>query len=266
MGPHIAQAHNQGADEEMSAAEVGVHDHETEPMADSGEEAPAADEGEMDKALLLFESTDALAVVAPPQGGIMSSKVIILSHLSRSVPDPHTSSCFRSIHSLFIDLDTIVPAYVADSSVRLFLATIVVDQQEVASPVRVFGPIRPPVKLVPYSDSEGEEDEDVDVREILNPQLKTPRKRRARKLKEPMEAPFVRRSRRLNPECGGFRNQASAQAAADNPSVYMPIPLPSDAPATHLSVDIIQGIATNFLGIQPEAVSAAALLELDNDD
>ncbi|CAN6248991.1 unnamed protein product [Urochloa humidicola] len=266
MGPHIAQAHNQGANEEMSAADVGVYDHETEPMADSGEEVPAADEGEMDKALRLVESADALAVVAPPQGGIMSSKVIILSHLSRSVPDPHTPSCFRSIHSLFIDLDTIVPAYVADSSVRLFLATIVVDQQEVASPVRVFGPVRPPVKLVPYSDSEGEEDEDDDVQEILNPQLKTPRKRRARKLKEPLEAPFVRRSRRLNPECGGFRNQASAQAAADNPSVYMPVPLPSDAPATHLSVDIIQGIATNFLGIQPEVVFAAALLELDNDD
>ncbi|CAN6181582.1 unnamed protein product [Urochloa humidicola] len=91
-------------------------------------------------------------------------------------------------------------------------------------------------------------------------------KRKREKCGEPMEVPFVCCSRRMNPECGGYRNQESAQAAPDNPSVYTSAPIASEAPAPYLSVDTIQGMATNFLGIQPEAVSAAALLELDNDD
>ncbi|CAL4888967.1 unnamed protein product [Urochloa decumbens] len=105
-----------------------------------------------------------------------------------------------------------------------------------------------------------------DVHEVDGPVLQTPRKRRARKLKEQLEPPFVRRSRRLNPECDGFRNAASTAAAADNPSVYEVQSEQAVSPAPYLSVENIQGMAVSFLEIQPEAVSAAALLELDNDD
>jgi hypothetical protein len=39
----------------------------------------------------------------------------------------------------------------------------------------------------------------------------------------------------------------------------------SSGAAPHLSLDNIQGIATGFLQMQPEAVSTSALLDLDLD-
>lgn len=95
-----------------------------------------------------------------------------------------------------------------------------------------------------------------------------------------MEASFLRQSRRLNPDLGGFRDSSSravvvlpdAPAPVPtslglNPSVYtiQPTGEASSGAAPHLSLDNIQGIATGFLQMQPEAVSTSALLDLDLD-
>ncbi|KAF8724294.1 hypothetical protein HU200_021323 [Digitaria exilis] len=88
-------------------------------------------------------------------------------------------------------------------------------------------------------------------------------------MKEPLEAKFVPRSVRLNKEVDGFKDEASAAAAA---SVDMQAIMPYAAkassygkPAPHLSVENVQGIATGFLQIQPVAVSAA-ILDVSDDE
>lgn len=120
-------------------------------------------------------------------------------------------------------------------------------------------------KLVPYSDSEdgAAVDDDVEIISSLPPST-TPRKRRRRMLREPLDVQFLRRSSRLAQD-QGFLNDASASQALDNPLQYAARQVGSGAPAPHLPLDNIQGIATGFLQIQPGAVSAAALLELDDD-
>ncbi|CAN6221448.1 unnamed protein product [Urochloa humidicola] len=134
----------------------------------------------------------------------------------------------------------------------------------------VFGPALPPqgIKLVPYEDSDDEED--FELKEIEGPTSSaTPKKRRARKMKEPLEEGFVRRSRRLNPEIGGFRDAASAQAAQDYPVIYakplVVVPPEQASVAPYLPVDCIQNIGVGFLQMQPSVVSAAALFDLDDE-
>ncbi|KAF8666476.1 hypothetical protein HU200_053587 [Digitaria exilis] len=95
--------------------------------------------------------------------------------------------------------------------------------------------------------------------EIQGP-LPTPCKRRARKLKEPLDTKFLRRSARTSLGLGGFRNKEAAKEYEDSAAS------PLDPPAPHLSVGMIQGIAIGFLHMQPSVVSASALLDLDNDD
>lgn len=63
-----------------------------------------------------------------------------------------------------------------------------------------------------------------------------------------------------------IRNVASAQKAADFPSIYAGVAsVEADLPL-HLSVKNIQSVAMGFLQMHPPAMSAFALLELDNDD
>ncbi|RCV33250.1 hypothetical protein SETIT_7G068400v2 [Setaria italica] len=88
----------------------------------------------------------------------------------------------------------------------------------------------------------------------------TPRKRRDKKMKEPLDVRFVRRSRRLKKDLQGFRDEASAAAPAPTPLEAVP------SPAPHLSVENVQGIATGFLQIQPMVVSAEALNKLNGDN
>jgi hypothetical protein len=147
-----------------------------------------------------------------------------------------------------------------------------------ASPI--VWPLLPPtgLPLVPNSDS----DDDDDVVEVRGPITPSSRKRRVC-LREPLDASFLHRSRRINPNLGGFRNQAAAQEAAalvveeapvpadplvavSNPSVYSAQPSTSSLVAPHLSLASIQGMATGFLQMLPEAVFAAVLLDLDLDD
>nr|CAB3486588.1 unnamed protein product [Digitaria exilis] len=111
--------------------------------------------------------------------------------------------------------------------------------------------------LVPYSDTE----DDDEVQEIPKPPSSSARMRRRKMMKEPLDVAFLRRSSRLNQD-QGFLNNAHAEAAVGNPGVYTAQVEGSSVTAPYLDVGTMQGIA-GFLQIQPEAVSAAALLELD---
>jgi hypothetical protein len=91
-------------------------------------------------------------------------------------------------------------------------------------------------------------------------------------VKEQLDDGFLRRSKRISNLCGGFKDAKSAKKAkqptVDDPVKPMPlaiIPLSQDA-APHLSKEILEGITTGFLQIQPEVVSAALLNEDNLDD
>ncbi|CAN6333977.1 unnamed protein product [Urochloa humidicola] len=181
-------------------------------------------------------------------------KVIFPFDLS-FIPLPIARNIASSLSLLDIDLDTIVASYVADHNARLFLATICHDQNK---GVTVFGPARP---LVPYSD---DEDSDDDLMEVHGPIVKaTPKKRRARKMREPLGAGFRRCSKRLNPDIDGFRSQESKTAAATFPRIYSGAADAQEPPAPHLSVEIAEGIVVGFLKMQPGVVSSAILEDLD---
>nr|XP_034583626.1 uncharacterized protein LOC117846530 [Setaria viridis] len=151
---------------------------------------------------------------------------------------------------------------------------VVVPPKLVNKPTRVItGPALPPngLPLVPYTNDE----DDDEVREIDGPKSGTPSKRRARKLKEPMEDVVLRRIKRLNADVGGFRNEKSALEATDYPTPIEVVPPmysgtadigASPSPVPHLPIDTIQSMATGFLQMQPNAIGVVALLELDNDD
>ncbi|KAF8661800.1 hypothetical protein HU200_056755 [Digitaria exilis] len=168
----------------------------------------------------------------------------------------------RHIGKLLVSLDTLVPKYINDDDVLLYLASIVFDPLEQAERSPGFiGPLLPVQPLVPYDMSDDEE-----VMEIsAMPASVTPRKRRHHKMKEPLDASFLRRSKRLSKD-HGFRTDEQAAEASNNPSIYEAHVVSSAIVAPHLSIDAIQGMATGYLRMQPEAVSAATLLELDVDD
>lgn len=134
--------------------------------------------------------------------------------------------------------------------------------EQAARPPGFIGPMLPLQPLVPY---QMDEDED-SVTEISSPPPRsTPRKRRRHRLKEPLDEAFLRRSARLNQD-HGFKDNASAEQAKNNPSLYVAQAGEASSRAPYLSADVIHGIATGYLKMQPEAASAAALLELDEDD
>ncbi|CAL5091738.1 unnamed protein product [Urochloa decumbens] len=189
------------------------------------------------------------------------NEVLLALNLMFHIPSSVSISPFNHLTSLIIDLDTIVPSYVADANVRLYLASISYDQVQLPATRVVIGPSLPPGGLVPYPDS----DDDEEVKEVEGP-ISSSRKRRRRRLREPLESSFVRRSLRLNPDVGGFRDAESQAEATAYPNVYSAAPVDATVVAPHLSMENIKGIATGFLQIQPEAVSPALLLELDDDD
>ena len=122
------------------------------------------------------------------------------------------------------------------------------------------------------------EDKEVEILDEAPVVFQTPRKRKSLKVKEKLDDSFLRRSRRIANRLGGYKDAASAKAAnqvkepfTEEEDVADPCPLaiipgPSNyGAAPHLPKEILEGIATGFLQIQPKAASAA-LLEKDNID
>lgn len=195
-------------------------------------------------------SADFLAsghIVKVSSSHITISKVI---HLSFHIPASVNIFMSTYLSILDVSLDLAVSSYISDESTLFFLASILFGQDGT-----LIGPQKP---LVPYSD-----DEDDDI-QLVAPFQPTSRKRRARKLKEPINVKFVRHSSRLNNPRSGFISEQAMVEAADFPNIYQGTTAEAVLdPAPHLSSELIKGIATRFLQIQPEAVSAAVLEELD---
>ncbi|CAO2187764.1 unnamed protein product [Urochloa humidicola] len=188
------------------------HHNEDESVAGGGS---AGHMQEADQGIVPVQNVMPVQNVVPVEAApnviqILSDNEVILA-LNLSFPPPPSISFqhFNHLRSLIIDLDTVVPSYVADHSVRFFLAVICSDQVDPAPKhapaLVVFGPALPPGGL-PL----------VEVQECPS----TTRKRHHRRMSEPLEKQSVRRSKRLNPDVGGFRDASSEQQAADNPSVY----------------------------------------------
>jgi hypothetical protein len=109
-----------------------------------------------------------------------------------------------SFHNLYIfenNLDTLVPTFIHDDDVLIFLAPVSMEHND-CGVGSLIGPVLPPTRLplVPCEDSD-----DWCCPQLGSPWFPSSRNRRSR-LREPLEASFLRRSRRLNLDLGGFRD------------------------------------------------------------
>lgn len=111
-------------------------------------------------------------------------------------------------------------------------------------------------------------EDDDEVLEIMKPNQFTPRKKRAKKMKEPLPDDFLRRSKRQANRSGGFKGKSAVEILSPKPLAMIPAsPPPLTAPAPHLNKDIVEGIATGFLQIHPRDVSDALIkLEANEDE
>lgn len=100
-----------------------------------------------------------------------------------------------------------------------------------------------------------EEEEEEDIAEISASDF-TPHKRKATKAKEQIDDRFLRRSKRNAVKHGGFKSPSVTKKEKEIPS---PVPLacipaPGSSVAPHLNEHVVQGIATDFLRIQPSVL------------
>jgi hypothetical protein len=124
------------------------------------------------------------------------------------------------------------------------------------------------------------EDDSVKVLDNFPPETPS-RKRRARKLKGPLDFRFLCKSERLKKSCRGFKDAASTVAAetegvlptdTTTPEVALAI-VPilegsaanASTSAPHLPTAVVKAIGIEFLKMQPQHVSDAALLASDDD-
>ncbi|KAF8749736.1 hypothetical protein HU200_012563 [Digitaria exilis] len=187
-------------------------------------------------------------------GYLVSGPTIVAKVITLSSPIPFNIplGLASNLSTLDISLDMAVPSFISDESTILSITALLYGQDGA-----VIGPQRP---LIPYP---ADDSDDEEVLEIPPFQPPASCKCKARKLKEPMDVRFLRRSEKLSKSCGGFRSEQAKDAASALPNIYEGVAAPGSPPAPHLSTDIIQSIGTGFLQMQPEAVSAAVLEELE---
>lgn len=116
----------------------------------------------------------------------------VLSSFSPPLPFPNSYNLF-SLSQFIVDLDIKVPRYISDEPTIWFLAKVAVGLDEQAT--------------VAGEDVTAMEEDDAEVKIISKKEAitKTPCKRRAKKMKTPLDDKFLCRSKRLNQDLGGFR-------------------------------------------------------------
>lgn len=202
----------------------------------------------------------------------------VLSKVTSHVYPCSSHHSFHNVNRIIIDLDTMVPSHFSNSETLWHLAKMVMDPSD--------------QKPMPEEDNDANE---VQIIEEMPPR-QTPKKRRTRKTKGPVDVAFLRRSKRQNDGLQGFWHQGQglpAEAemtepeddlAADelpNPLPLAMIPLGGDGvvtmyagsssnpaldPAPHIPLDTVRAIGTDFLKMLPEEVSDARLLASDDND
>lgn len=161
------------------------------------------------------------------------------------------ASIFSWLSLLDIDPNTIIPPFINDPSLLVYLAFLLPPQINVA-PLE-----KEALKML--------QEEDDDLMEISGTNF-TPRKRRHVKVREQLDDSFLRSSKRIYGKQAGFKDVMSAQEAAAEPQPLAIIPAPGSTPAPHLTKAVVHGIAEGFLQIH-RSVASAALLDQDvNDD
>ncbi|CAN6244206.1 unnamed protein product [Urochloa humidicola] len=210
-------------------------------------------------------------------GGVKSSSVtlkVVFERILQSLIPSHPLPSFHHISRITVNLDSMVPSYIADTDVLWHLAKVVEDETTVIEQLS-------------------------DV-EILDKMLarKGSKKRRARKARGPLDFGGLRRSTRLK-KPHGFKTDVAARAAfpadevpaAENEpaanETLEPHPLevvppgstegalvlfvgvaadPEAPPAPHLSASLATSIGTQFLKMQPSAVSKDVLMAESSDE
>lgn len=187
---------------------------------------------------------------------VHSGGIYIALYAFYASPPPSLSSySFKFPMTLDVDHGIKVPSYFGDIDMLMDLVEVLVDEK------------------VGMAEAEDKAPQEEDLMIIDEPKPKiTLRKCRTKKLKEPLDVKFVRRSKRLNKELGGFRDEASAAAVEEHQEALQAIvPYEGKAsssrmPTPHLSIENVQGIATRFLQIELVVVIAQILHLLDDDN
>lgn len=164
------------------------------------------------------------------------------------------ANLFALLSLIDIDYDTAIPSYFDDPYLMVRLARLL--------PPQITEPLENML-------------DDDELMEITGENF-TPRKRRATKPKEQLDDRFLRHSKRNAVKLDGYKTapvhaDKDVPDQADKDDVLDPMPLaiipaPGSTPAPHLTKNVIEGIATGFLQIQPEVVSAALLQYDPNED
>jgi hypothetical protein len=265
--PINAQAHvSEGAKVDSEAAS---------PDNDKHAQVSHNPSGELSGAALDFVASGRLQDCATERNVNVPLKVVFQSLISSLFPtnpiDP-----FHNVDSVSINLDTMVPAYFADSNHLWHLAKILMDQET--------SPIAEPVVLKQFSD----------VEEIDRlPESKAPRKRRGRKNKSPLDVKGLRRGKRLNKGAGFMTAEhAPATHASDSDAnmensepdnALKPVPLDvvppelhvspyqglpassSTVPAPYLPASLLNSIGTGFLKMSAADLPASQKPSVPDD-
>ncbi|CAO2200609.1 unnamed protein product [Urochloa humidicola] len=226
VGPHAADVNMEDAASgaaDMGGGMAGLADAEqqrelsAERIDKAADVAPHENSGSLSKNTKAVSTHSGASADFAASGGIKSTTPLgpalplnqAITSLVLSLPPLPISTCPFTTLSLFvIDLSIQVPSFFADINDLWYLAKVVMGPEEVAA-----GSKRPREAA-----DQGTED-DVECRivskEEATPKHKTPRKRRARKPREPLGTDFVRRSTRTNKALAGFRNKSSVPAEKD---------------------------------------------------
>lgn len=163
-------------------------------------------------------------------------------HLSL-FPSKHLFFPFRNVSRIYVNLDTLVPSYFADSDLLWYLAKVLVEPTP--------APASPAVVLQPSFD--------VEILEEMPPS-KTPKRRRARRAKAPLDVAFLCRCKRLHRPDGFKAGSTPTPSLAPKPepmemlhpeaepaelalSPYLGVPASSSAaPAPHLPTSLVMAI------------------------
>ncbi|CAN6329297.1 unnamed protein product [Urochloa humidicola] len=149
------------------------------PMVDPN----AVDQEAEDETAIHLKNAPFVAQANTAPAPVVAQSNTVIVQVMRPPTSHQSRSIFFHLGLLDISLDTPIPRYLVDPNILRYLACLPDSQLGRV----VFGPALPPggVKLVPYEDSDQEED--YDLKEIEGPiTAATPKKRRAKKLKEPL--------------------------------------------------------------------------------
>lgn len=175
------------------------------------------------------------------QSALEVSKVLRLPFVP--VPPSLSSYSFKFLMSLDVDHGIKVPSYFGDIDMLMHLVKVVVDEK--------VGTAKESEEEKGTKDKDGQEEDLMIIDEL---ELRTtPCKRHAEKMKEPLDVKFVCRSKRLNKDLGGYKDESSAAVAVElQEAVQAIVPYEGNAsssgmPTPHLFLENVQGIATGFL-------------------